>query len=219
MKKYIMILIFTIIMIILTLSLFLSMRTCNNTKHNVYKTNEKQIIKIDKSTIDEETIILQNLNLKLKKFNRHWSEYNKRTAVKALKAGEDEFNIDHRIVLSLMSLESGMKIIITNKNADKTIDFGLTMQNSRYINARYKACEKILQRRKIKYSNSKFDIAKNIMACFLYINDIKKIHNDDFKRLIMAYNIGIRGTMMKDKQQKGEKYFMAFVKHYNDFSY
>lgn len=170
-------------------------------------------------TVSEKEIVSKNLNLKLKKFNRNWSDSNKKIAIDTLLAGEDEFNIDHRIVLSIMALESEMKIVVTNKNIDNTIDFGLTMQNSRYINIRYKAAEEILKRRNIKYSNSKYDIAKNIMSCYLYLNDIKKEYEYDFKRSIMAYNVGIRGAMMDSKQKKAEKYFVAFARHYNDFAY
>ena len=57
------------------------------------------------------------------------------------------------------------------------------------------------------------------MSCYLYLNDIKKEYEYDFKRSIMAYNVGIRGAMMDSKQKKAEKYFVAFARHYNDFAY
>jgi len=179
----------------------------------------KPVVLFESIEIDDETIIAKNLDLKLKKFNRNWSKQNKSIAIEALQIGQDEFNIDHRIILSLMALESEMKIVITNKNKNGTIDYGLTMQNSKAIKQRYKAAEEILKRRGIRYSNSKFDISKNILSAYIYYNDIKREYEYDFKRSIMAYNVGIRGAMLEHKQKKGEKYFVAFSRHYSDFAY
>jgi len=183
------------------------------------KISELPLALFESTQIDDEITIAKNLDLKLNKFNRNWSKENKKIAINALKIGQDEFDIDHKIILSLMALESEMKIVITNKNTNGTVDFGLTMQNSRAIKQRYKAAEEILKRHGVKYSNSKFDINKNILSAYIYYNDIKREYEYDFKRSIMAYNVGIRGAMLEHKQKKGEKYFIAFAKHYNDFAY
>ncbi len=186
---------------------------------NQNKLKIKPPITLFVSNYDDETTISKNLGLKLKKFNRNWSKENKKIATTALKVGQDEFNIDHKIILSIMALESEMKIVITNKNTNGTIDYGLTMQNSIAKKQRYKAAEEILKRHNIKYSNSKFDISKNILSAYIYYNDIRQEYEYDFKRSIMAYNVGIRGAKLEHKQKKGEKYFVAFAKHYNDFAY
>ena len=173
----------------------------------------KSVVYIE--SVDRETIE-KNLEIKLKKFNRNWNRFNFKQATDALLAGEEEFNIDHKVVLAIIALESEFKIVVARKNTDHTTDFGLTQQNSNYINGRYDRAEEILTRRKIKHSNSKFDIAKNIIAAYVYLNDIKKESGYDFQMTIKAYNVGIRGATQEKKQAKANRYFAAFANHYRE---
>lgn len=161
-------------------------------------------------------IVTKNLNSKLKKFNRKWSSKNKRTAIAVLKAGENEFNIDHRLVLSFMAHESWMKIYAYRKNTNKTSDYGLTQQNSSERANRYKSSEKILKKYKIKYTKSKYDVAKNIMSCYFYLSDIRKrAKRYDAKMIIMAYHLGIRGASLKKRRARGERYFNKIISEYS----
>ena len=78
----------------------------------------------------------KNLDIKLKKFNRNWHPDNRQKAIEALIIGEQKYNIDHRLVLAIISVESEFKITQFHKNSDCTIDYGLTQTNSKSIKKR-----------------------------------------------------------------------------------
>lgn len=219
MKTYVML----IINILLLITVFYSCtKTCCNKSVDplikdikVYDVSQFRVIEKSESLDDRKKVISYNLENKLNSFNRHWDKKTKDLAVKTLLAGEIQFNIDHRLVLSIIAVESEFKITAKRKNRNKTIDYSLTQQNSKSIKYRYKHCEPILMTHKIIYTNSYYDIPKNIMSCYVYLNDIRSTTEYDAKMIIMAYNLGIRGATLKDRQVRGENYFNLVMQEYS----
>lgn len=164
---------------------------------------------IDSEKIEKQTI-KNHLNYFLTKYNRHWSKQNKEKCVDILYKGQKEFNIDHKIVLSIISIESQFNIKAIGKNK-KSIDYGLTQQNSKYLKQRYKNAEQYLKEFKIKYTDSNFDIGKNIVSCFVYLHDINE-YSDliQFSDYITAYNQGVKGC----KRNNDNRYYEKFMKEY-----
>jgi len=171
---------------------------------NAYKVDN---VKLDKS------IIKDSLNHFLHKYNRKWSQENKQKCIDALYYGQQEFDIDYKIVMSLISIESQYRIVVIGKNKNGSKDFGLSQQNSRYIKQRYRAAEEYLNKYKIKYSNSNFDISKNIFSCYMLLRDTNEYGNLIlFRDYIASYNVGIRGIRQEHTQKIADKYFNKFMK-------
>jgi len=175
---------------------------------NAYKVDN---VKLDKS------IIKDSLNHFLHKYNRKWSQENKQKCIDALYYGQQEFDIDYKIVMSLISIESQYRIVVTGKNIRrgkvKSIDYGLTQQNSKYIKQRYKSTEEYLNKYKIKYTNSNFDIGKNIFSCYMLLRDTNEYGSlIMFRDYIASYNVGIRGIRQEHTQKIADKYFNKFMK-------
>ena len=165
--------------------------------------------KVDDMLLEKDKI-RTDLTFFLTKYNRKWSQRDKEKCIEVLYCGQQEFRVDHRIVLSIISVESQYNIYAVGKNR-KSIDSGLCQINSRYIKRRYKAAEPFLKQYKIKYTNSKFDIGKNIFSCMMYLRDISDysdlIHFQDY---ILAYNRGVKGV----KRSNCTIYYEKFMQEY-----
>ena len=173
--------------------------------------------KVDNVLLEKDQI-KKDLNFFLIKYNRHWSQKDKQKFINILYYGEHEFNISNKIVLAIISVESNYDITVAKKNYNKkthklkSIDFGLTQQNSRYYKCRYKAAESYLDYYHIKYTDSKFDMGKNIFSCFMLLRDNNEysdlIH---FKDLIASYNVGSTGVKEEYMQKKVDEYYNLFM--------
>jgi len=160
------------------------------------------------------SMIQDDLQAFLKKYNRQWSIKDKNTCVAALYHGQKEFNIDYKLVLAIMSTESQFNIYAKGKNRE-SIDYGLTQQNSRYIKRRYKASQLFLQKYKIKNSSSLYDIGSNIFSCYLCLRDIHEYSKlTKFPDYIKAYNVGEKGIKQPNLQNKAEAYYNKFIQEY-----
>jgi len=169
---------------------------------NSYVISSEEIVKKE---------IQKDLNYFLHKHNRNWSWMNKKLFVEVMYAGQKEFEIDYRIVMSIISVESNYKIQARGKNKG-SIDYGLTQQNSKYINQRYKVAEKYLNKLGFKYSQSPYDISKNIFSCYIYLHDMSDIPELIwFKDYINAYNKGVRGAL---RNKTNDDYYNKFMKEF-----
>jgi len=155
-------------------------------------------------------IIKSDLNYFLHKYNRKWSQENKKKCIDALYYGQQQFDIDYKIILSIISVESQFNIYAKGRNRN-SIDFGLCQINSKYLKHRYKDSEFYLKQYKIKYNDSKYDISKNIFSAFIYLRDISS-YSDliQFSDYISAYNRGVEGS----KRRTDNKYYELFLKEY-----
>jgi len=172
---------------------------------NTYKVDNVKLTK---------DIIKSDLNHFLHKYNRNWSEQNKNRCIELLYKGQLEFDIHYKIVLSIVAIESQFKIDAIGKNK-KSIDYGLAQINSRYLKQRYRATEQYLNQHKIKYTDSKFDMNKNIYSCFMYLKNIME-YGDlvQFSDHIKSYNVGIRGCKLNTMQKSANIYYNKFIQEY-----
>jgi hypothetical protein len=152
--------------------------------------------------INYEKYVWKNVNLGLQKYNRKWSWTEKKSLVDALIIGEYIYDIDFKIVLAIIGIESNFKIYAKNQNKNNTWDYGLTQQNSKYCKERFSVARKIIQVKKFSYYNIKL----NILSAFIYL---KNLGLQD-RNLIMAYNVGKQG--IRTKRYIGEKYYKKFQK-------
>ena len=163
---------------------------------------------------DEETVkkeIQKDLEYFLYKYNRNWNYINKKLFVEVVDAGQKEFEIDYRIVMAIISIESNYKIQARGRNKN-SIDYGLCQINSKYIDKRYKIAEKYLKKNGFKCSNSIYDIGKNIFSCYIYLHDMSDIPElIYFKDYIDAYNKGVRGAL---RNKTNDDYYNRFMKEF-----
>ena len=158
--------------------------------------------------------IKEDLNYFLDKYNRKWSKQTKNRVVNLLFKGQKEFDIDYKIILSIVAIESQFKIRCIGKNK-KSVDYGLTQQNSKYIKKRYRKAEIYLKKYRIKCYNSKFDLSKNIFSCFIFLDEIRQHEKIIyFDQWIKAYNVGIRGSTLDSYQKVADRYYKKFRRHY-----
>ena len=173
---------------------------------NTYKVDELKLTK---------SIIKDDLNYFLHKYKRNWSKENKNKCIDALYYGQQEWSIDYKIVMSLISIESQYRIVVTGRNRNGSKDFGLTQQNSRYVKQRYRATENFLNDYKIKYTNSNFDIGKNIFACYMLLRNTSEYYDLIlFRDFIASYNVGVRGVRLDHMQKTADVYYSKFLKEY-----
>ena len=177
---------------------------------NTYKVDNTKLTK---------SIIKDDLNYFLHKYNRHWSKANKNKCINALYYGQQEWNIDYKIVMAIISVESQYKIAVKGKNIRKgkvkSIDYGLCQQNSKYIKQRYKATEQYLDKYKIKHTNSNFDIGKNIFSCYKLLRSTSDFHDLIlFRDFIASYNVGVRGVKLVHMQKTADIYYSKFLVEY-----
>lgn len=165
---------------------------------------------LDRRVIQESSI-RDNLSYFLIKYNRKWAKSTRERCVNILYKGQQEFDIDYKIILSIISIESQFDIKAKGKNKN-SIDYGLCQINSKYLKQRYKASEQLLKEYKIYFNkNDKYDIALNIFSSFMYLKDIHR-YSDliQFSDYITAYNQGVRGC----KRNNDSRYYEKFMKEY-----
>jgi hypothetical protein len=170
--------------------------------------------KLDKNQISK-SIIKDDLNYFLNKYNRNWSKQDKEKFINVVYIGSKEFDINPKIIMAIVSVESRYNVKAVGKNIRKkkvkSIDYGLCQINSKYIKQRYKATEEYLKANNIKYTDSKFDIGKNVFSCYMYLRSIHDysdlIHFQDY---ITAYNQGVRGA----KRNNDSRYYEKFMREY-----
>jgi len=164
------------------------------------------------------TIVNDNLLKALNNKDQNWHYKDIRKLTKVLLVGEKEFKINHKIVLGIISLESGFKKTAHNKNK-KSVDNGLGQINNKNWNRLSRASIKVLKKYKISYVNHKYNIALNVMNCFVHLNDnrkeLKRKNKLTVKTWIQSYNCGVRGTLTPDfvPIQK-ENYWKVFLFYY-----
>ena len=163
--------------------------------------------------------IKDDLNHFLKKYKQNWTDKNRNHCINILYCGQQEFQIDYKIILGLIATESEFRITVQRKNIRKgrvkSVDFGLTQQNSRYYKDRYRATIPYLKQYRIKYTDSKFDMAKNIFSCYMILSDTNKYGNlIHFKDFIASYNVGVHGTKHDYMQKTIDEYYNRFMKNY-----
>lgn len=170
---------------------------------------DNAVVIADETTVKKE--IQSNLNYFLHKHNRHWSWINKKLFVEIVYAGQVEFGISSKIVMAIISVESQYNIRAQGRNRN-SIDYGLTQQNSKYINRRYAYAEKRLKALGFKYSSSIYDISKNVFACYAYLYDMSDIPELlYFRDYIDAYNKGVHGAL---KNKTDNLYYQKFMTEY-----
>ncbi len=154
--------------------------------------------------------VRNNIDFFLKKHKRKWNEQDIDKLMTALIIGQQEFNINYKAVLAIISIESNFKINAVGKNKGSE-DYGLTQQNSLYYEMRYKSAEKYLDEYGIQYTSSKFDISKNVISCYAFLNELRRSeHTTNLYEIIDAYNKGIRGM----KRSNCMKYYVKFSKEF-----
>lgn len=154
--------------------------------------------------------VRNDIDFFLKKHNRKWSEQNIDKLMIALIIGQQEFNINYKAILAIISIESNFKITAVGKNKGSE-DYGLTQQNSLYYEMRYKSAEKYLDKYGIKYGDSKFDIYKNVISCYAFLNELRNSkHTNSLYEIIDAYNKGIKGM----KRSNCMNYYVKFSKEF-----
>lgn len=75
-----------------------------------------------------------------------------------------------------------------------------------------KVAEKYLNKLGFKYSQSPYDISKNIFSCYIYLHDMSDIPELIwFKDYINAYNKGVRGAL---RNKTNDDYYNKFMKEF-----
>jgi len=145
----------------------------------------------------------------------------------ALIAVEDTYSdIDHKFLLATILTESEMDIYCVPKrrNKNKSIDYGLSQQNSFYIKKRYAKARKILKSMNLKYSKDRFDILVNVMAGAVTLHEFKtELRDTSYKDKIpkkyktlahyIAYNVGARGLINPKREEKRSVYYNRYTKY------
>ena len=162
--------------------------------------------------------IKKNVIIGLEDRKQKWSQNNINLLTDVLHVGYKEFEIDPNDVLAIISIESWFTIKAFNRNSAKSFDYGLTQINNINWNKLTNRSIKIFKKHNFVYSkcHSKYDIAINVMNCFVYFDgtkrvlSLKKLYTK--KRWIQSYNTGIRGSLSNKKRHKKRrtKYWNLF---------
>jgi len=172
--------------------------------------------------LDIESIVRHDIKTDLmfflKKHKQNWTQANIQKCVDLLYAGEEEFNVEYKIVLAIMSVESQYNISAIGKNYNKkkklvSTDFGLSQQNSKYYKDRYKAAMPFLDEAGFKYDvNNRFDIGLNIYSCYMYLNDMTDYRDlICFSDYISAYNRGKDGAVNRSNNEYYNKFMIEYM--------
>jgi len=164
--------------------------------------------------------VLKLVNKALKLNKRHWNKRTIKYYVRILLLGSKTYNIKVEDMLAIQFLESKMKTKAWNENKSKhhySQDFGLSQINSKNLKLLSKRSIKLLKKNKIWHTkNIKYDIAISTLNGFGYLNDsrksILKSKDRSFKRWIVSYNTGIRGSISKKR-----KFKIARIRYWNKF--
>lgn len=156
-----------------------------------------------------------------KKIRRQWNKKNIDKLATVLIAAENHTNINHKHLLATILTESDMKIncVPKKRNKNRTTDYGLVQQNSKYLKSRYKSAKKLLRKSGIKYSNDIFDISVNVMSGAIVLRDYRLIMQSkgirDKFASVVSYNVGPSGFFKKELHSKKRNY----LKRYKGFLY
>ena len=120
--------------------------------------------------------------------------------------GSLHYRISHKDVLAIIKIESNFNLYATGRNKD-SIDYGLSQTNSKYLKQRYKTVKSIANKYGLTYTNNKYDMTLNILACYNYLAYIQT-QVKEYKRYIISYNTGVAGSLYK---KTGEKYYNKFI--------
>lgn len=150
---------------------------------------------------------------------RTWSRRNIETCTKVLIAGERLYNVSHVKMLGIMLTESDMRIrCVGRPNRNGTRDYGITQQNSDYLEERYAAARKALDAVGISYSDDLFDLAVNTMAGIIVVHDFReqmqKKGVEDRMAHVLAYNVGVNGYFMASRDAAKQRYQKRFESYY-----
>jgi soluble lytic murein transglycosylase-like protein len=154
------------------------------------------------------------------KYKRSWTPLQKKTFIRTMIAGSKHYNIHPKVIMSIIEIESNYKIKAINKNK-KSIDYGLSQINSENWDWLTEKSKKVLEEVDIKYTDSKYDIALNVMNSFSYFDWSKKTLEKKglftYPKLIKSYNVGVNGSLSKNKNYERirKSYFEKFVISYN----
>lgn len=152
----------------------------------------------------------QDVNKMERKVGRKLPERTK--VIKLLRIGQEKYGVPYKDMLAIMAIESGFKKYAKHRNRDRSLDYGLTQQNSRYIKKRYRAATAHLKRYGIPHKRiyHKYDIGLNLMSAILFQRDIRR-QTRNYRRIIVSYNTGMAGYYKY--KAKGNKYFKRFMKY------
>ena len=167
-------------------------------------------IPVEDTALTTYDVVSAALEAKLKQFKRTWSDKTFSRVVNTIVIMERRTRIPHEDVVAIIATESEMKIIATGRNKDGSTDFGLSQQNSKHIKARYLTASKILAEEGIQFDiSNKYDVALNVAACFVFLNDIKTELGTGARHadIIKSYNVGVRGVQLG----RGEQYYNRFL--------
>jgi len=148
-------------------------------------------------------------------YNRNYSDGIYTNITQAILIGQKQFPFIHyKKILALISIESHWNIYATNKNSNNTYDYGLTQQNSKFIDIRYNKAKTICNKYNVTYTSSYYDIILNIISAYIYVADIQYYITCP-KQQIIAYNTGIKGSYKYNKNSDAFPYYQKFYKIYN----
>ena len=149
------------------------------------------------------------------KIQRQWTAQNVEILATVLDAIETHMDLSHKKMLSTILTESEMNIYaLGGPNRNGSYDYGLTQQTSTYLWARYAAAKKKLKALGIPYTNSKFDIAVNVMAGAIVLKEFRSelVHRgvtNPYAHFV-AYNVGPGGYFMSRMYYKKTAYLRRF---------
>lgn len=165
---------------------------------------------------NRQQIITEDINSALNFHEKRWRNKDIRELAKVLEVGEKECNINYKIMLGIIGLESRFDI---NANNKETHDYGLAQINKPNWNKLSRESKKILNKHKIRYNNNKYDISLNVMNGIVHLkdnrNELKRKKQFTFVTWVQSYNCGVRGTLTEDFAPKRKiEYWNTFVKKY-----
>jgi len=178
--------------------------------------NEKYPWSTAAKEVDVRKSIRKNLIRGLKKYKRKWRRRTINRVVNVLYTGQKKYKIHANIILGIISIESRYRVYAIGRNR-RSSDWGLTQINDINWYRLSRVSHRILRKKKIYYHRtSKYDIATNIMNCYVYLNwsrsVLKKKRDFRLKRWIQSYNTGISGSVSKKRG-----YVIARFKYWNKF--
>lgn len=150
------------------------------------------------------------------KIKRQWNKRNIDKLATVLIAAENHTDINHKHLLATILTESDMKIncVPRKRNKNRTIDYGLVQQNSKYLKIRYRSAKKLLRRSGIKYTDNIFDISVNVMSGAIVLRDYRSIMKSrgvkDRFAPVAAYNVGPSGFFKKKLASKKRAYLHRY---------
>lgn len=207
------------LIILLALSLFFLIGGCLSPKKETSKKEivPGKIIIINDAKFEKEQILryinIALRNLYVKKFPTDKQLYQ---MTEMIYFGSRYFGIDYRDIIAIITIESEWNYLAYQRNQNGTDDFGLCQINTSHLEGNYKIAKKICDQYKIYYTNSIYDINLNILSAFIHLNDGRNEminqRNFNWYRWIVAYNVGVAGSLMSNRKHLAQKYWNKFIK-------